>query len=163
MPSEPLFKGFTARWSLWAVTVQGLCPWHPYGDALILLGFRVVGVGWQRSPEMAESDTVSCWVSACLWVCLSLVLRRAPCTTRSELHTVSAPWGLRVWVFWSAHPREVCVSLNLRARFHTASDCCIPEAVWNVAYLEEHKPYIVGRRHLKISSPLLLPRWLNVH
>ena len=121
MPSEPLFRGFTARWSLWAVTVQGLCPWHPCGDALILLGFRVVGVGWQRSPEMAESDTVSCWVSACLWVCLSLVLRRAPCT-RSELHAVSAPWGLRVWVFWSAHPSEVCVSLNLRARFHTASD-----------------------------------------
>lgn len=59
--------------------------------------------------------------------------------------------------------RGLCVLKPQGQLSHCLWLCCIPEAVWNVAYLEEHKPYIVGRRHLKISSPLLLPRWLNVH
>lgn len=87
---------------------------------LILLGFR--GRGWD---EQASGDGgvghCPCGVSAHMWESLSLMLRRAP-GTRSEPHAASAAWGLHVWVFWSAHLGEVCVSLNLRARFHTTSD-----------------------------------------
>ena len=84
------------------------------------LGFR--GRGWD---DQASGDGgvghCPCGVSAHMWESLSLMLRRAP-GTRSEPRAASAAWGLHVWVFWSAHLGEVCVSLNLRARFHTASD-----------------------------------------